>query len=109
MTSPSAAVLKEAEALVERIFALASLSVAQQDTKDNKPPERVELTAAERAMVVYLRDPNQSIREIAHQVGCDPSLLYRDERLKRLREAHKGKVPKGTKSKEGDLEAEAED
>jgi hypothetical protein len=68
-----------------------------------------ELTAVERAMMLFTRDPNQSIRALARQVGCDSSLLYRDPRIRRLREAHRGKLPKGTKSREGDVEAEAED
>jgi hypothetical protein len=69
------------------------------------PP--AELTAVERALVIYSRDPDQSVREVARRAGCDPSLLYRDERFGRLREAYKRKLRKGTKSKEGDLEAEA--
>ncbi len=69
----------------------------------------VQLTAVERAMQIFLRDSNQSVRSIARQVGCDPSLLYRSESFKRLREAYAGRIPKGTKSKDGALEAEDED
>ncbi len=67
-----------------------------------------QLTAVERAMLIYSRDPNQSLREVARKVPCDPSLLSRDPKFKRLREAHQGSVPKGSKSKEGTVEAEDE-
>lgn len=67
-----------------------------------------ELTAVERAIAVYLRDPNLSVIEVARLAGCDRSLLYRDARFKRLRQAHRGTLPKGSKSNEGDLEAEDE-
>ncbi len=75
------------------------------------PPDvpAVQLTAVERAMQIFARDPNQSVGEIARQVGCDRSLLYRDPRFKRLREAYRGTLPKGSKSRDGELEAEAED
>lgn len=68
-----------------------------------------ELTAVEKAMVIFTRDPNQSLREVARQVPCDPSLLSRDGRFKRLQQAHAGSVPKGSKSKDRDLEAEDEE
>jgi hypothetical protein len=68
-------------------------------------PPAAELTAAERAIAIYLRDPTLSVSKVAEQAGCDRSLLYRDERFKRLRAAHQGTLPKGSKSKEGDLEA----
>ena len=88
-------------------------SAAEQDKGTHEPHDQggaptdsVELTKVERAIQFYLRDPNQSVREVARKVPCDPSLLYRDERFNRLREAHQGKLPKGSKSGEGDLEAE---
>jgi hypothetical protein len=68
-----------------------------------------ELTAVERAMMIFIRDPSRSITDLAREVGCDRSLLYKDERFKRLRQAHQGKPPKGNKSKEGDIEAEQDD
>jgi hypothetical protein len=64
-------------------------------------PRVEELTAVERALVIYARDPNQSLREVARKVPCDPSLLSRDERFKRFREAYQVKPVKGSKSKEG--------
>jgi hypothetical protein len=67
------------------------------------------LTAVEQAIALFLRDPDLSVSDIARQVGCNRSLLYRDERFKRLREAHRGRLPKGSKSKEGHLEAELEE
>jgi hypothetical protein len=67
------------------------------------------LTAVERAMMIYTRDSNRSIADIAREVRCDRSLLYKDERFKRLRQAHKGRPPKGSKSKEGHIEAEQDD
>jgi hypothetical protein len=84
-------------------------SPASRSTPTGSGGDAVRLTAVERAMQIFLRDPNQSIRGIARQVGCDPALLFRDERFTRLREAYKGKVPKGSKPKDGPLEAEAEE
>jgi hypothetical protein len=72
-----------------------------------EPPVR--LTAVERAIQIYLRDPNQSVRAVAREAGCDPSLLYRDERFRRLRKAHAGTLPRGSKAKDGSLEAEADE
>ena len=60
-------------------------------------------------MQIYARDPNQSVAEVARLAGCDRSLLYRDKRFKRFREACAGSIPKGSKSKEGIMEAEEED
>jgi hypothetical protein len=77
------------------------------DMQDIPPPPH--LTAVERALVFFLRDPNQSVRAVARQVGCDPALLYRDQRFCRLREALKGKLPRGSRSKEGHLEAQEEE
>jgi hypothetical protein len=76
----------------------------QQD-KDGRP---VELTAVERALVIYARDPNQSLRAVARQVGCAHSLLVRDPRFQRMRQAIAGVVSRGSKSKGGDMEAESE-
>lgn len=75
---------------------------------DGGTSDQVKLTAVERALVIYTRDPNQSIRAIARQAGCHPSLLSRDERFQRLRQAHVGNVPRGRKPKGGDIEAEAD-
>lgn len=72
----------------------------------NPAAPREELTAVERAIQIYLRDPNQSLRTVAQQAGCNVSLLSRDDRIKRLREAHAGTVPRGSKSEDG---VEAED
>jgi hypothetical protein len=66
------------------------------------------LTAEERCIQIYLRDPNQSLRKIARLARCDPSIPSRSDKLRRLREAHAGKLPRGRKTKEGDLEAEDE-
>jgi hypothetical protein len=76
---------------------------------DQKQTPETELTAVERAMQIYLRDPNQSLREVARKARCDPGQLSRDPRFRRLREAHAGTIPKGSKSKQGDMEAEAEE
>jgi hypothetical protein len=67
------------------------------------------LTAIERAMLILMRDPNQSNRAIAGKVGCHPSLLSKGERFKRLRKAMIAILPKGSKTREGDLEASTED
>jgi hypothetical protein len=83
-------------------------TVSDQGGLTSPPQPTAELTAVERAIAVYLRDPDLSVSEVARQVGCDRSLLYRDERFKRLRKAHRKTLPKGSKSKEGDLEAEDE-
>ncbi len=66
-----------------------------------------ELTAVERAMLVFTRDPSQSVSEVARKVGCDRSLLYRDARFKSLRSSYNRTLPRGSKTKEGILEAEA--
>jgi hypothetical protein len=79
------------------------------------PPEAqreraaAELTAVEHAMIIFTRDPTRSLTDIADEAGCDRSLFYKDERLIRLREAHQGKVPRGSKSKEGEIEAEQDE
>jgi hypothetical protein len=73
----------------------------------NRQPA-VELTAEERCIQIYLRDPNQSLRQIARQAGCDASIPVRSEKLKRLRAANAGTIPKGSKTKAGDLEVEEE-
>jgi hypothetical protein len=72
-------------------------------------PPAAKLTAVEEAIALFLRDPDLSVSEIARQVGCNRSMLYRDERFKRLRETYRGRLPKGSKSKEGHLEAELEE
>jgi hypothetical protein len=46
------------------------------------------LTKIERAMQIYLRDPGQSLRDVARQVPCAPSLLYGSKAMRRLRQAH---------------------
>jgi hypothetical protein len=73
------------------------------------PGGLTELTDVEKAMMIFTRDPNQSLREIARQVPCHHSLLVRDKSFQRLRRAHQGSIPKGKKSREGDTEAEAEE
>jgi hypothetical protein len=60
-------------------------------------------------MQIYLRDPNQSIRAVARQSGCNPSLLSRNLQFRRLRQAYQSKLPKGSKAKDGTLEAESND
>jgi hypothetical protein len=82
---------------------------SQQLPAKEPEPEDPKLTAVERAMQIYARDPNQSLRAVARQVGCDPSLLSRDARFKRLRESYVANIPRGSKSKEGTVEAEQEE
>jgi hypothetical protein len=67
------------------------------------------VTAEDLCVEFFLRDPNQSLREIARQAGCDPSIPARSERLKRLRQTYAGRLPRGSKSKDGSLEAEEEE
>jgi hypothetical protein len=67
------------------------------------------LSPVERALIIYTRDPNQSIRKIARQAGCSHAALLKNEKFKRLRQTHQGSLPTGTKSRDGDLEAEADD
>jgi hypothetical protein len=67
------------------------------------------LSAVERAIQIFLRDTSQSVREIARKVGCNHALLSRNEKFRRLRQAYQGSPPRGTKSRDGNLEAEAED
>lgn len=91
---------------------LAGLLAAPQPGPAVTPPVEatpVQLTAVERALILYTRNPSQSLRKLAREVGCDVSLLSRDERIQRLRDAYGGKIPRGSKSKEGDLEAWDED
>jgi hypothetical protein len=81
----------------------------REDQTSDDIKEYVKLTACERAMQIFLKNPNQSTREVARKAGCDHSLLSRDDKFQRLREACGAKLPKGTKSKEGRLEAEIEE
>jgi hypothetical protein len=76
-------------------------------TSDTPAPAKAGLTAVEQAMVIYLRDPSQSVADVARQVPCNRSLLYRDERFKRLRSTCVGQVPKGSKTKDRTMEAES--
>jgi hypothetical protein len=73
-------------------------------------PNSSELTKVEKAMQIYLRDTNQSEREIARQVGCHPSLLSRSKRFQSLKEMYereyRNKIPRGSKTMEGGMEAE---
>src|SRR5262249_51117804 len=62
------------------------------------------LTAVEQAIQIYLRDPNQSDRQIAKSVGCSHSVLSRSQDFQRLKGAYQGKPIKGSKSKEGFVE-----
>jgi len=62
----------------------------------------------ERALIILRRDPNKSNRAIAIEVGCAASLLSSDPTFLAAREALRGKVPKGSKGKDGTMEAEAE-
>jgi hypothetical protein len=93
------------------LAALDALLGADADWAGKKGPseEQTELTAVERAMMLYTRDSNRSIASRAREAGCDRSLLYKDERFKRLRQANQGRLPKGSKSKEGDIESEWDD
>src|SRR5262249_31300419 len=63
------------------------------------------LTAVETAIEIFLRDPNQSIRQVAEQVPCAASTLSRSKKFRRLLRAHAAAPRKGWKTKEGDLEA----
>jgi hypothetical protein len=65
------------------------------------------LTAEERCIAIFLRDPNKSNRQIAKEAGCSPSILSRPK-LKALRQMHAGQLRKGEKTKAGDVEAEDE-
>ena len=56
------------------------------------------LTKIERAIQLYLREPGQSLREVAGKVPCAPSLLARSKEFRRLRQAHVRTLPRrGTK------------
>lgn len=56
------------------------------------------LTKIERAIQLYLREPGQSLRKVASQVPCAPSLLARSKEFRRLRRAHVSEPPRrGTK------------
>jgi hypothetical protein len=65
-----------------------------------------ELTKAEIAMLIYLRDPSQTVPEVASKAGCDSSLLYRHPKFKRLYKTYQGTPKKGSKGKDGSMEAE---
>ena len=65
----------------------------------------VPLTKTEQAMMIYLRDPNQSDSDVAKQVPCHPSLLSHSEQYRKLRSAHAGSILKGSKPAEGNIEA----
>lgn len=65
------------------------------------------LSKAEQAREVFLRDPSQTIRQVAEQVGCAPSTLSRSPTFRRLWQAHMRQLPKGRKYG-GDVEADAD-
>jgi hypothetical protein len=67
------------------------------------------LTAVEKALMLMHRDPNKSLRQVAREVPCNHALLSRDRRIQRMREAQTRRVPKGSKAKDGTLEAEADE
>ena len=55
----------------------------------SKPPP-AKLTAVEQALILLFRNPNQSNRVLARQIGCHPSALS-DDRIRRLRQAQSGR------------------
>jgi hypothetical protein len=63
------------------------------------------LTRVEKALMLMARDPNKSLRRVAREVPCHVSLLSRDPRVRRMRQAQAGHLPKGRKGKAGDVEA----
>lgn len=70
-----------------------------------KNGQSAELTYIDKALILLTRNPNQSTRGIAQQVGCTHSWLSKNERFKRMRQSLAGRLAKGTKTK-GYLEAE---
>ena len=66
------------------------------------------LTAIERSIAIFLRDPNQSIRAIAKKAGCSHSVLSESEQFRRLRAVFTGNLPRGSKSKDGGIDADDE-
>jgi hypothetical protein len=108
--SPESAISGEEKPRLSADIPDADNSSSPQYQVMEKPPRvRAELTAVDRAMIIFAKDPNQTIREVARKVGCHPSLLSRNEKFQNLRSAYMGTLPIGTKSKDRNLEAQADD
>lgn len=70
-------------------------------------PLSTPLSAVEQAIAIFLRDPNQSQRSIARQVGCSASSLSESKVFRRLRQAFAGQKPRrGRRFTDGRIEAD---
>jgi hypothetical protein len=81
----------------------------QKDAGGQAENPQSSLTAEERCIMIYMRDPNKSLRKIAAEAGCDPAIPFRSKKLHRLRKSDVGKLPRGYKTKQGAIEAEADE
>jgi hypothetical protein len=98
MAEKTGATRQQAEA------ANGSTPTSKIDRQDQK------MTTEEIAIAFFLRDTNQSIREIARQAGCSHVfLLKKCPNFMSLRETYAGSIPKGQKMKDGTVEAEEDD
>jgi hypothetical protein len=73
-----------------------------------KERDEQSLTAIDRAILIYSRDPSLTVRALAKMVGCSPSTLSESAAFQRLRDAQTESVTKGTKSKDGKIETKAD-
>lgn len=104
--------LQNREGKADALLALDSLIMPE--TPATAPPvagadasnDNTHLTKIEKAMQIYLRDPNQPDREVARQVPCAPSYLSQNEQYQRLKASNHGILPRGRKSKDGRLESD---
>lgn len=107
-TSPAEAMLDAIEALLPAPTPQAATSrpieAPAADTAERASPGA--LTPVDRAMILFTRDPNQSVRTIAKQAGCHHSVLSRSQQFRDLRNAHARHLRHGSKSADGRLEAE---
>lgn len=65
----------------------------------------VGLKGEAKALALLVQHPEWSNKQIAAEVGCSRTSLYRRARYRQARRAMGGTLPKGSKSAEGDLEA----
>lgn len=77
-------------------------------TTPTSKQDRPKVTAVDRALILLTKKKYRSRRELADEVGCDPSVFSRSEAFKRMWNACNGSIPKGSK-KDGNMEARFDD
>jgi DNA invertase Pin-like site-specific DNA recombinase len=77
------------------------------DTKQNSGKEK-ELSKEVQVLAIFADNPKLSDTEIAKKAGISRTSLYRMKKFKQVKEvlqSSKADLPKGSKSKDGDIEA----